>query len=113
MKKLALILVVVFLGCGDGSGVGNKITETSNSNSGNIITSEGSGRVCLRCESVAGLESLGYDVESYINCTAACGLPAKGDPVKIQCDIDCINERIAIAAEFCKEDNGCDVKKKF
>lgn len=108
MKKFIFCLcpLIVLSACGDGSGIGNDINASSNDNSV-ISTGDGSGRICIRCESEAGLESLGYDVESFINCTNACGLPANGDPEKVQCDRDCIEERIEIAAEICREENGC------
>lgn len=111
MKKFIFCLcpLIVLTACGDGSGLGNEIsTNTDNSDNSIITTGEGSGRVCIRCESEAGLEGLGYDVEGFINCTNACGLPANGDPEKVQCDRDCIAERIEIAAEICRQDNGCE-----
>jgi hypothetical protein len=107
MKKILLISLFLFISCGDGSGYGNEVSSNSNSNNSSVITTSGSGVICSRCETEAGLFALGYEVESFQNCTDLCGLPAQGDPEKVQCDRDCIADRLDFASELCKADNGC------
>ena len=98
---LILTSVLAIIGC--------KGVQTGDSNNDNsvLVTGEGSGRICIKCESEQGLESLGYDVEGFINCTDYCGLPANGNEEKIQCDRDCIEERLEFASGECRDDNGC------
>lgn len=89
--------------------VGNseKNNDTADSNNDNSTNIYGDGeRACSLCSSKQYLEE-NYDVESYINCTDYCQLPANGDPVKVQCDRDCIKDRLAIAKEDCTAELGC------
>lgn len=117
MGVLMMILLVVCVclpagGCGVGDVASDTTTNnTENIDSGNINIGDNasSGRVCIRCESESGLESLGYDVEEFLNCTDRCGLVDGPDtPEKEACDRACIAERIEIAAEICRQENGCE-----
>jgi hypothetical protein len=51
---------------------------------------------------------LGYEVESFLNCSSVCPEAEDGSGIEEQCDLDCIEERLEIASEVCKQDNGCE-----
>lgn len=109
MNKLFLITVLSLVACNVGnSKKSSNVADSNNDNSVQIIGDKE--RACDLCETEKGLERMGYDkevVESYINCTDFCGLPANGDPVKVQCDRDCIADRLELATEDCKAEYEC------
>lgn len=107
---LIITTVLAMVGCkgvqtGDSS---TEINSDSNNDNSVLVTGDGSGRICIKCESEQGLESLGYDVEGFINCTDQCGLTDANTPEEIECDKDCIEERLKFASEVCRDDNGCE-----
>jgi hypothetical protein len=111
-KIFAVLPLLILVGCGD---IGNSSETNSNSNNEqiNINSGEASNLVCEGCNAededklADSLLSFGIDLEGLINCSVRCDLPANGDPVKVQCDRDCIKERALLGQKKCLRLYGC------